>query len=378
MSYVKIPCAIIRGGTSKGIFFNDYYLPKDPNERDRVIHSVFGSPHHLQIDGLGGADPLTSKVAIIKTSNRNEADIEYTFGQVSIHEASINYSLNCGNISAGAAIFAVDEGLVKIEEPVTTVRIFNTNTETFISARVRVKDGKAATTGDFTIDGVPGKSAMIELTFPNASGAITGELLPTKKVVDNISISKGKVDVSIVDAGNLYIFIMAKDLGLKGSEPSMEIEENKKAMELTKEIFDVCSRIVNERMCPKEKIKIQKLALVSGVTEKMLHSKKIVGLNSKSVDFISRIISYNTKVHKAYAVTGAICAGFAAVISGSVVNRALCKNPEKEIRIGHPQGVIDIEIEREELDKGIFIPRSATIKRTARRIMDGYVYIKNF
>lgn len=366
MNYHRIPCIIIRGGTSKGVFFHDKDLPADPGERDLVILSAFGSPDPRQIDGIGGADSLTSKMAIIKPSVRDGADIDYTFGQVSIDDASINYSLNCGNISTGAAIFAVDEGLVKAEEPITTVRIFNTNTEKFISARVRVKDGKAATTGDFSIDGVPGRGSMIELTFLNTSGTITGELLPTKNVVDNLSLSKGrKVDVSVVDAGNLYVFIMAEDIGLKGDEFPREIEENKEVMEIFKEILDISTKRVNEKMPTTKKIKIQKLALVSGCS----------GLNNKGIDFVSRIISSNGKAHKAYAVTGAISAGSAAFIEGSVVNRVLSKMPEKEIRIGHPQGVIDIEIERKLYEERL-LPVSATIKRTARRIMDGYVYIQ--
>lgn len=366
MDYLKIPCAIIRGGTSKGVFFNDKDLPIAPETRDKVILSAFGSPDSRQVDGLGGADPLTSKVAIIKRSNKPGVDIDYTFGQVGINEASVNYSLNCGNMASGAAIFAIDEGLVRVEEPVTTVRMFETNTKSLISAIVCVKDGKAAATGDYSIDGVHGKGSMITLRFLNTIGAITGELLPTGNSLDRVSMFDGRdIEVSVVDAGNLYLFIAAKDLYLNGDESPEDIEQNINVIGKSKEIFELCSRMVNKRMGFKKDINIQKMAIVS----------EAKGDNREGADIVSRIISSNGKVHKAYAVTGAISAGSAAHIEGSVVRRAFYKEPEGEIRIAHPQGVIDIEIEKKMKD-GRSMPDGAIIRRTARRIMDGSVYIK--
>lgn len=373
MGYYKIPCMIIRGGTSKGVFFHDRDLPPDPKERDRVILAAFGSPDTRQIDGLGGADPLTSKVAIIKASARPGVDIDYTFGQVGINEVSINYSLNCGNISSGAAIFAVDEGLVRIEEPVTTVKIFNTNTNTLISAKVRVEGGRAATIGDFSIDGVPGKGAMIELTFLETAGATTGKLLPTGNAVDEICISHGKrTEVSIIDAGNLYIFVDAREVGLEGTEHPEEIERRKDLFIVLEEIFKVSAQKVNEALgYEKNKVRIDKLALVG---RQGAHRREDAEQDSPPVDFVSRIVTSNGKVHKAYAVTGAISAGFCAFVKGSVVERILVNNSGKELRIGHPQGVIDIAIECEPVN-GQLVPSRAVIRRTARRIMDGYVYV---
>src|SRR5919109_2254464 len=155
----QIRAAIIRGGTSKGVYLLADDLPRDPSARDNVILSIFGSPDPRQINGLGGADPLTSKVAIIAPSKRADADVDYTFGYVGIEKAVVDYEGNCGNISQGVGPFAVDEGLVAVKEPVTRVRIFNTNTKKIIEAEVPVSGGKAITDGDFVLHGVPGSGA---------------------------------------------------------------------------------------------------------------------------------------------------------------------------------------------------------------------------
>ena len=189
--YERIRTAIIRGGTSKGLYLMENELPKDPVRRDQVILALYGSPDARQIDGLGGADPLTSKVAIIKPSLREDADIDYTFGQVSIEQPLVDYNSNCGNISSGVGPFAIDEGLVPAVEPITTVRIFNTNTQKIIEAEVPVRDGKALTEGDCVIPGVPGSGAKIMLNFLDSGGSKTGKLLPTGNPRDTIQLSDG-------------------------------------------------------------------------------------------------------------------------------------------------------------------------------------------
>ena len=171
---IPVKCSIVRGGTSKGIFIMENELPRDPELRDKYILEIFGSPDVRQIDGLGGADVLTSKLAIIGPSSREDADVDYTFGQVSFVEPKIDYKSNCGNISAGVAPFAINNGIVKAVEPYTTVRIHQVNTDTIINAKVEVRDGKAAVDGDFHIDGVPTLSSTIELDFSDSVGGITG------------------------------------------------------------------------------------------------------------------------------------------------------------------------------------------------------------
>ena len=172
----KIPCVYMRGGTSKALFFHDRDLPQDPQERDQVILSAFGSPDRRQIDGMGGANTSTSKVAIIKKSGRPGIDVDYTFGQVDMMAPVVGKTMNCGNISSAVGPFAIDEGLVKAVEPLTEVHIFNTNTRKEIIEQVPVKNSRAVTEGNFAIDGVPGTAAKVTLKFIAPQGAASGKL----------------------------------------------------------------------------------------------------------------------------------------------------------------------------------------------------------
>src|SRR5579862_1583024 len=190
--FERIRAAVIRGGTSKGVYLLAQDLPRDPALRDKVILAIFGSPDSRQINGLGGADPLTSKVAIIGRSSRADADVDYTIGYVGVDTAVVDYEGNCGNISQGVGPFAVDEGLVPVVEPFTVVRIFNTNTKKIIEAEVPVCGGRAVTEGDFVAEGVPGTGAKIVMNFVNSAGSKTGKLLPTGNVIDRIQLADGR------------------------------------------------------------------------------------------------------------------------------------------------------------------------------------------
>ncbi len=163
-------CAIIRGGTSKGIFIRNNELPQDPQKRDAVIKAIYGSPDVRQIDGLGGADVLTSKLAIISPPSREDADVDYTFGQVGIESDVVDYSGNCGNLAAAVGAYAIDEGMVIPEEPITTVRIHLTNTHNILIAEVPVYKGKAKVCGNCAIDGVPGTGARITVDWSDTVG----------------------------------------------------------------------------------------------------------------------------------------------------------------------------------------------------------------
>ena len=214
----KIPCVYMRGGTSKALFFNDEDLPQDEAERDQVILSAFGSPDGRQIDGMGGANTSTSKVAIIKKSDRSDADVDYTFGQVDIFHPVVGKTMNCGNISSAVGPYAIDEGMVEVTEPVTKVRIFNTNTQKVIVEEVPVKDGRFMSEGDFSIDGVPGTASRVILKFVSPQGAASGKLLPTGNVKDIIEIDGKTYEFSFVDAANPVIFVHPEDFGVTGTE----------------------------------------------------------------------------------------------------------------------------------------------------------------
>ncbi len=377
--WVKIPAVIMRGGTSKGVYLLENDLPADNKVRDQVILSIFGSPDSRQIDGLGGADPLTSKVAIISPSSRDDTDVDYTFGYVGINEAHVDYSGNCGNISSGVGPFAVDEGLVQVVEPVTTVRIFNTNTKKIIEAEVPVKNGRAAVEGDFSIDGVPGTGAKILLNFLNSEGAKTGKLLPTGNKVDVITLQDGReIQVSIVDAANPAIFARAEDLGLTGKELPVDAEKNPAILQTMEEIRCICAEMIgmasDREKASAETPAVPKVALVAAPGD--YQSSQGVLVKPENIDLIARTKALG-KMHKAYAVTGGICTATAALIKGTVVsevvgNRAVETNT---VRIGHPSGVLEFAIELVSEEDGTMHLKKAAVARTARRIMDGSVYV---
>lgn len=371
-------CSIIRGGTSKGIFIMKNELPSDPHKRDAVIRAIYGSPDARQIDGLGGADVLTSKLAIISPSTRDDADVDYTFAQVGMDTEIVDYGGNCGNISSAVGPFAIDEGIVEAKEPVTTVRIHLTNSDNILIAEVPTKDGKAQTIGDFKIDGCPGTGAMITLDWSDVVGGISGKLLPTGNVKDTAEIDGKSYTFSLVDAGNPVVFIHANDLGMKGTESPSEIEGNSELMMTIEKIRGVASVMCGLVKNPEDAAKVTPyqpfFAIVSEPADYITMSN--VQIKAESVDIVSRLL-FMLHMHKTYPITGTVCTGAAARIPGTVAWEVLRESARDRIRIniGHPSGVIPVEADVEVKDKQINIKRLG-VYRTARRIMDGYVYVK--
>ena len=380
MEQEKIRTVIMRAGTSKGIFIKEEDLPKEQNKRDRTILKIFGSPDIRQIDGLGGAEPLTSKLAIIGPPSRSDADIDYTFAQVSYVAPTVDYSGNCGNISSGVGPFAVDEGLVKVEEPFTTVRVHNANTNSILLERVQVAGGKARVLGNYKIAGVPGTGAEISIDFSDTAGAKTGKLLPTGNVKDIIQVTGlGELEVSIVDAANPMVFVRAKDLGLTGIETPEEIDNDEKMLDILEEIRAKATENIGMVDDWKEaREKSPAFPMVAFVSPAREYKDFTMGwqIEEEEVDFVSRLM-YMQIIHKTYAGTGTICTGAAARIEGTVVNEAMRqKNRGKDsvLRIGHPAGIINIDVSAVN-ETGKWVLTKAEIKRTARRIMDGYCYV---
>lgn len=375
-----IRCSIVRGGTSKGIYFLENDLPKEQALRDKVIQSAFGGVDIRQIDGLGGADTLTSKVAIIGPSTREGCDIDYTFGQVSFQAPLVDYKGNCGNISAGVGPFAIDAGLVAAVEPVTTVRIHLTNTDNVIVAEVPVKDGRACVEGDFAIDGVPGTGSRITLDFSDTQGAQTGKLLPTGNAKDVFDFGeRGKFEVSLVDAGNPLVFITAASLGMDGTETPAEIDSNKPLMEKIEMIRGRAAvkfgLVEKEEDAARLSPYVPFFAIVSPPKDYTCYNGKKV--QKEDIDVVSRL-QFMLHMHKTYPGTGTVCTGCAARIPGSVLWDQLSEEARNGsvLRIGHPAGIIPVESTGEERNGEIFITRAA-FYRTARKIMDGTVYVKN-
>jgi 2-methylaconitate cis-trans-isomerase PrpF len=374
----KIRCVIQRGGTSKGVYFHEKDLPKDSALREKIILAIFGSPDIRQIDGLGGADPLTSKCAIIGPSERPDADVNYTMAQVGITDALIDFRGNCGNISSGVGPFAIDEGLVNVIEPQTVVRIYNTNTKKILKAYVEVRDAKSKYTGDYVIDGVPGSGSKILLDYSETGGTIKGTLLPTGNPIDIISVpSVGDIEVSIVDAGNPTCFIKPEVIGLFGIEGPLheQVIKSLDTIELIRGTVAKEMGLANDaERARTESPTLPMIALVrESLSYRSFTDDTIV--KEDEIDFVSRLF-FMQEMHKTYPGTGTVCTGAAAFIEGTLVHRVCSPRARraKMVRIGHPSGVIEIEIDIANSENGPQL-KVAAFGRTSRRIMEGFVYV---
>lgn len=374
----RIPCVIQRGGTSKGVYIHEKDLPKDPEVRKCVILSIFGSPDRRQIDGVGGADPLTSKLAIIASSQRKDADVDYTFGAVDLTQPIVDYRGNCGNISSGVGPFAIDEGLVEAKAPKTVVRIFNTNTKKLFTAYVPTQNGKTKYLGDYAIDGVPGTAAKILLDYSGTAGAITGKLLPTGNPRDMISVAGlGRIEVSIVDAGNPTCFIKPSVLNFSGIEGPLD-PKVLDALEMIELIRGTAARMIGlVDDAAKARTESPAIPLLAIVSESQNYASFTDGrrIEANTIDFVSRVF-YMQEMHKTYSATATVCTGTAALIEGTLVHDVCAPRAfeRKLVRFGHPAGTILIDVEVEKQD-GRFHLKKAALGRTSRRIMEGFVYV---
>jgi len=365
----------MRGGTSKGIYLKANDLPDDPQKRDDLILEIFGSPDVRQINGLAGADPLTSKLAIIGPPTRPEADVDYTFAQVSIKERVVDYNGNCGNISSGVGPFAIDESMVRAVSPMTRVCIHNTNTGKLLYADVEVENGRAKVKGDCEIAGVPGTGSPILMDFSNTAGAATGKVLPTGNPVDILETSRGPIQISIVDVANPCVFVLAKDVGMKGTETPDVINGSKELLEYLEEIRSTCCAMIGMAKNSADATRNSPaFPMVAFVAEPQDYVNFTTGktIAKDEVDFVSRLM-FMQVLHKTYAGTATACTGAAAKIKGTLVNQVI-PNVENltAIRIGHPAGVLPVVAEVE----GTTVKKAALI-RTARRLMEGYALVLN-
>jgi len=374
-----IRCTIMRGGTSKAIFFQRNDLPKDKALRDKVIRRVFGAPDPREIDGLGGADALTSKSAIIGPPTREDCDVDYLFGQVNLVEPMIDYKSNCGNISSAVGPYAIDEGLVDAVEPITKVRIHQVNTGRVIVAEVPVKDNRSEVEGNHVIAGCPGTGAKIVLDWADSAGSITGKLLPTGNAMDTLHVKgEGDIEVSLVDAAIPTVFIRAETLGLKGSETPQEIDANAELLERIEKIrsfaaekMELCD---NWREATK---KVPYSPFFALCASPLTYKNWITGemVNGDSVDLVVRLL-FMQKMHKTYPVTGTVCTVAASMIPGTIVSQVARPGIREKgkLRIGHPAGIITPE-GKVDIENDGFVLRRATVDRTARCIMKGYAFI---
>lgn len=357
---VRIPCTIMRGGTSKGVFFYEKDIPPVGAARDQFLCTAMGSPDVRQIDGLGGADPLTSKVAIISASNRPGFDVDYTFAQVDIQTKLVGYSGNCGNITAGVGLFAVQEGIVPAQEPGVEVKIFNTNTSKLLQVYVPCQDGVAEEEGVFVCEGVPGTGPRLDVDLSASAGAITGKVLPTANSIDVLHVpGLGDIECSIVDVANPVVFVNAKDLGLHGRETPAELEAQPEAMDMLEKIRKMAAEML--KLSPRESQGLPMICFVSPPNSE-----------EKGNHLICRLM-FMQVMHKTYSGTAAVCTSVAAKIPDTIPFKCTTHR-EGEFIIAHPAGNIGVHINVVNEQGKINVER-ASFGRTARRIMDGFVYV---
>ncbi|HET9664148.1 MAG TPA: 4-oxalomesaconate tautomerase [Burkholderiales bacterium] len=351
----KIPCVLMRGGTSRGPFFLTSDLPADARQRDEVLLAAMGSPHDYQVDGIGGANPLTSKVAMISKSRQSDADVDYLFAQVLVNEKRVDTKPNCGNMLVAVGPFAIESGLVAARHPETTVRIFNVNTQALVEAIVQTPDGQVTYEGDAAIDGVPGTAAPVKLNFKSAIGSVTGKLLPTGRALDVID----GIDVSCVDVAMPMILMRAEQFGKTGHESAAELDAD---------------RDLYARMEPIRR-KAGELMGMGDVSKLVVPKIGLLAKPRQGGTIASRyFVPYSC--HKAHAVTGTVCVACACAITGTVAAQIapLPPAPQGVVQIEHPSGMIAIDLDVE-LKNTSAVMRRAALIRTARRIFDGHVHV---
>jgi 4-oxalomesaconate tautomerase len=352
-----IKCVLMRGGTSRGPFFRDEDLPADMETRKQVLLRVMGSPHVRQIDGIGGADAVTSKVAVIRKSTRPDADVDYLFSQVWVERAEVDTSPSCGNILTGVGPFAIEEGLVPAQDGETRVRIFDVNTNSHVEAVVQTPGRRVNYEGEHHIDGVNDSYAPIRLDFRRMVGGKTGKLFPTGQRSEEIN----GVQVSCVDMAMPVVFVPAEQVGVTGYEGKVALDTNR----------DLLSKLEAIRL-----IAGQRMGL-GDVTGRVIPKISIVAKPKDGGTIASRYFMPHA-IATAYAVTGASCLATACCVEGTVphayAEMSYNERGVSTVAIEHPQGKIFVDARVSDTD-GEIVVEEATLVRHARRLMAGEVYV---
>ncbi len=351
----RIPCVIMRGGTSRGPFFLAGDLPADAATRDAVLLAVMGSPHEIQIDGIGGAHSVTSKVAIISKSKRAGADVDYFFAQVQINEKFVDTKPTCGNMLVAVGPFAIDAGLLPATGDETRVRIYSVNTEALVEAIVQTPGGRVQYEGDALIDGVPGTAAPVGINFQDAIGSVTDKMLPTGNARDVID----GIEVSCVDIAMPIVMMRAADLGKSGHETAAELDADRALMERMEAIRRKAGALMG--MGDVSKNVVPKLALLAA---------------PRAGGTISSRYFVPETCHKSHPVTGTVCISAACAIAGTIAAdiAPLKPAPQGMVKIEHPSGLILIDLDAD-FTNGRQDLRRAALVRTARRIFEGQVLV---
>jgi len=350
-----IPCLFMRGGTSRGPFFLDSDLPADVAQRDALLLSVMGSPDVRQIDGMGGADPLTSKVGMVRRGQSPGVDLEFLFAQVSVKEARVDTTPNCGNMLAAVVPFGLETGLVKATGDVTTLRVLTRNTGTLSDIEVRTPGGRVEYSGDARIDGVPGTASPVNISFLETAGSVCGSLLPTGRLVDCFD----GVDVTCIDNGMPVVVMAAEALGVTGYETRDELNANAALKQKIESIRLQAGPAMN----------------LGDVAKKVVPKMCLVAHPNAGGHICTRTFIPHD-CHSAVGVLGAVTVATAAVMPGSVANRYAQVPPgsPKTISVEHPSGEFSVVLTMNPANPADVL--QAALLRTARLIMRGEVYVQ--
>lgn len=381
---IKVPATYIRGGTSKGVFFNLTDLPEVAQQpgaaRDALLLRVIGSPdpYGKQTDGMGGATSSTSKTVIVSKSTRPGHDVDYLFGQVAIDKAFVDWSGNCGNLSAAVGPFAISAGLIDKqnlpENGLVTVKIWQANIGKTIIAKVPITNGEVQETGDFELDGVTFPAAEIQVEFVDPADG-DGDMFPTGNLVDKLAVEGiGEFDATLINAGIPTIFLNADALGYEGTELQDAINNDEQALAKFETIRAAGAVKMGLISSVEEAAKRQhtpKIAFVSKPKTYTASSGKVVG--DGDVDLLVRALSMG-KLHHAMMGTAAVAIGTAAAIPGTLVNLAAGGIERQQVNFGHPSGTLKVGAEAQ-LENGQWQVKKAIMSRSARILMEGWVRV---
>ena len=375
MTQLRIPAAYMRGGTSKGVFFLRDDLPADPAVRDRLLLRVIGSPdpYGKHTDGMGGATSSTSKVVIINASERPDCDVDYLFGALSVSRADIDWSGNCGNLSAAVGPFAISSGLVAAPaNGWATVRIWQANIGKVIVSHVQMQDGEVLEEGDFELDGVTFPAAEVKLEFldPAADEGDGGAMFPTGHVRDTLDVpGVGPIEATLINAGLPTIFVAAASLGFTGTELQADINSNPELLARAEAVRMAGAQAMGIAATPGSHT--PKIAFVAAPADYTASDGKAV--RAADIDLLARIFSMGP-LHHAMTGTGAVAIATAVAIPGTLPACAARPSPDGWVRFGHPSGTLAVGAEAKEID-GQWAVSKAMMSRSARRLMEGWVRV---
>lgn len=373
-----LPTVLMRGGTSKGVFVREADLPPEGPKRDEFLLALMGSPDPMQIDGLGGTHSSTSKVVVVAGCRRPGADVEYLFAQVSIDAAHVDYTTNCGNLTAAVGPYAIEEGMVAAVEPITDVRLYNRNTGSWIVAHVPVAGGRPVTVGSQAIAGVPGRGAPIITEYLDPAGAVTDRLLPTGRPRDVVRRwADGLVEVSLVDVTACVAFLAAEQVNVADDVAPAEANTDPLMLGRLEDVRRACAKLIGQSAAAvratTESPALPRLALVGPPRTHTLPDGSV--LTADTHDLMIRALSMG-RFHHACPLTTLMCAAASTFLPGTIPNAAAQVKGDGSVRIAHPKGVVEIAVAHSNYGTGdVGGIASVSVVRTARRLMEGRAYV---